>query len=301
MSFKLKFWGVRGSIACPGQRHMVYGGNTACLEVSAGGERFIFDGGTGIRNLGQWLPKKGVREATVLFSHTHWDHINGLPFFAPAYQPGNHFRLLAGHLGQTGGIASIFARQMSDPYFPVPTSAMRANLRFEDFTAGDRFGLGVADRVGVRTAPLNHPNGATGYRLDYQGRSLCYVTDTEHRPGTLDANILGLIEGADLLIYDCTYTDQEFAGKIGWGHSTWQEGIRLAQTANVRRLAIFHHDPDHDDSFMDRLALAARREWAGAFVARESMRLDLHRLVEEELPRPVNLRPRLITVGGRRA
>jgi len=301
MSFKVKFWGVRGSIACPGQRHMIYGGNTSCLEVSIGGERFILDGGTGIRNLGHWLPKKGVKQATVLFSHTHWDHINGVPFFAPAYQAGNAFRVLAGHLADTGGIANIFAKQMSDPYFPVPSSAMRAAITFEDFRAGDSFKLGHNDRVSVRTAPLRHPNGATGYRFDCRGRSVCYVTDTEHVPERLDSNILGLIEGADLMIYDCTYTDQEFAGKIGWGHSSWQEGVRLALAGNVRRLAIFHHDPDHDDEFMDRLALAARREWAGAFVARESMQLDIDQLAEQEPQRATAMRPRLVTIGGRSA
>jgi phosphoribosyl 1,2-cyclic phosphodiesterase len=123
----------------------------------------------------------------------------------------------------------------------------------------------------VRTAPLNHPNGATGYRLELGGRSVCYVTDTEHLPGEPDKNVLGLIEGADLVIYDSTYTDEEFPGKVGWGHSTWQEGVRLCRTAGARRLAIFHHDPDHDDSFMAAVDKTARAEWDGAFAAREEM------------------------------
>jgi ribonuclease BN (tRNA processing enzyme) len=122
---------------------------------------------------------------------------------------------------------------------------------------------------------LKHPDGATGYRLDYQGHSVCYVTDTEHDIGKPDQNILGLIEGADLLIYDCTFTDQQFEAKRGWGHSTWQEGVRLAQAAKVKRLAIFHHDPDHEDSFMERIEAQAFAMWAGAFVARDNMRINI--------------------------
>jgi phosphoribosyl 1,2-cyclic phosphodiesterase len=288
MSFKLKFWGVRGSIACPGRDFVVYGGNTSCIEVAADGERFIFDGGTGIRNLGHWLLKKQVHNATLLFSHSHWDHINGVPFFTPAYKKEHAFRIMAGHLTDTGGVEHVFAGQMQLPYFPVLVGAMQASLSYHDFRAGETLKLGQAGRVTVRTAPLNHPNGATGYRIEYGGRSVCYVTDTEHVPGAPDQNVLGLIEGADLVIYDSTYSDEEFQAHLGWGHSTWQEGIRLCRMAGAKRLAIFHHDPDHDDCFMDKLAFAARREWSGAFVAREGMRLDLNRLNEEAQPHPLH-------------
>ena len=129
--------------------------------------------------------------------------------------------------------------------------------------------------IKVTTAKLNHPDNATGYRLDFQGASLCYITDTEHIVGKPDQNILGLIEGADLVVYDSTYTDEEFEGKLGWGHSTWQEGVRLCQAANVKRMAIFHHDPDHEDGFMEQLEAEARSTWSGAFAARENMRIYL--------------------------
>lgn len=273
MSFKVKFWGVRGSIATPSARHIAFGGNTSCIEVAMGGERVIFDAGTGIRNLGHWLMRKKVQRAHLLLSHTHWDHINGFPFFSPAFHPDHHFRVMAGHLSDKGGIRQALSGQMQQPFFPVPLEIMGAKMDFEDFRAGDSFAL--PGHIAVRTVPLNHPDGATGYRLDYQGKSMCYVTDTEHVVGKPDQTILGLIEGADLVVYDSSYTDKEFPAKIGWGHSTWQEGVRLCRAANVRNLAIFHHDPDHEDLFMERLEADARLTWSGAIVARESMRFVL--------------------------
>ena len=274
MSFKVKFWGVRGSIACPTPNHIAFGGNTSCVEVSCGGERIILDAGTGIRNLGHWLMRKGVTSATILLSHTHWDHINGFPFFTPAFHPDCHFVIMAGHLND-GKIENVFADQMQSPYFPVPLAAMTAAKAFADFKAGDSFDLGSKGQIKITTALLNHPNGATGYRITYNGKSFCYVTDTEHIVGQPDQNVLGLIEGADLVVYDSTYTDKEFPGKIGWGHSTWQEGIRLCKAANVKKLAIFHHDPDHEDPFMRRVECKAKAMWPGAFVAREHMRIKL--------------------------
>ncbi len=275
MSFKLKFWGVRGSIACPSPNHIAFGGNTSCIEVSAGGTRIILDAGTGIRNMGHWLQRKNVTEATVVLSHVHWDHINGFPFFSPAFHKDWSFHIMAGHLAKFGGIRNVLAGQMTTPTFPVPLEAMRSTMTYEDFNAGDNFKLPADGNVKIRTAPLNHPDGATGYRIEYRGKSLCYVTDTEHVPGKPDQTILGLIEGADLFIYDCTYTDKEFERKKGWGHSTWEEAIRLARAANVESLAIFHHDPDHEDPFMEQIESKARQMWSGAFVAREHMRVNL--------------------------
>ena len=275
MGFKLKFWGVRGSIACPSPYHIGFGGNTSCLEVSCGGTRIILDAGTGIRNLGHWLMRKNVTHATILLSHVHWDHINGFPFFAPAFHKDCSFSIMAGHLEKFGGVRNVMAGTMTTPTFPVPLEAMRSTMEFEDFDAGDTFNLPANPNVRIRTAALNHPDGATGYRIEYAGKSLCYVTDTEHIIGEPNQNILGLVDGADLMIYDCTYTDEEFPGKIGWGHSTWQEGVRLARAANVKTLAIFHHDPDHEDQFMEKVESDARKMWSGTMVAREHMRITL--------------------------
>jgi phosphoribosyl 1,2-cyclic phosphodiesterase len=269
MTLAIKFWGVRGSIACPSPEHVVYGGNTSCLEVFAGDERIILDAGTGIRGVGQEFMRDGIKKGTILLTHSHWDHINGFPFFAPAFQANSQFGIYAGHLYDAGGIESVLASQMANPTFPVPLEALQAELRFSDFKAGDRWKLnGETD---VITMPLNHPNGATGYRIEHGGKAICYVTDTEHVIGKPDGAVLKLIEGADVVVYDCTYNDAEFPAKIGWGHSTWQEGVRLCKAANVRQLVIFHHDPDHNDDFMRGLEYDARKEWSGAIVAREHM------------------------------
>ena len=273
MSFKVKFWGVRGSIACPSPRHIAFGGNTACIEVSVGGDKIILDAGTGIRNLGHWLQRKQVNHARILLSHMHWDHINGFPFFSPAFNANRHFVVMAGHMAEHGGLEKVIAGHMSQPVFPVPLEFMDAKMEFEDFNVGDK--LPLFRGTTVLTAPLNHPNGATGYRIEHAGRSLCYVTDTEHIPDKPDEAILGLIEGADLVIYDATYTDKEFPKRVGWGHSTWEEGVRLCRAANVKSLAIFHHDPDHEDLFMERVEAQARATWSGAIVARENMRINL--------------------------
>ncbi|MHA1597540.1 MAG: MBL fold metallo-hydrolase, partial [Alphaproteobacteria bacterium] len=210
----------------------------------------------------------------LLLTHTHWDHINGFPFFTPAYDPKRSIHIMAGHLSERdGGIQGALSAQMDSPMFPVPLEAMQAQLRFEDFTAGDSFDL--YDDVHVRTAPLNHPNGATGYRIEFEGNSVCYITDTEHKAGELDQNILGLIENTDLMIYDSMYTEEEYASKVGWGHSTWNEGVKLCREANAKQLAIFHHEPDHDDDFMDGLEAEAHKEWNKCFVAREGMTVGL--------------------------
>lgn len=272
MSFHVKFWGVRGSIACPSPNHVIYGGNTSCIEVTLGDRHIILDAGTGIRGLGKELLAKGIKRSTLLLTHTHWDHINGFPFFAPAFMPDREFSIHAGHLRDTS-IRDVLSEQMRGPMFPVPLEALQAKLNFIDFPVGDSFGLG--DGVMIRTAPLKHPNGATGYRIEYQGKSLCYVTDTEHTPGKPDQDVLGLIEGADLVIYDSSYTDEEFPSRVGWGHSTWQEAIRLGRVSNIKRLALFHHDPDHDDKIMEGIENEARRTWEPTIVARDNMEITL--------------------------
>ena len=270
MSIRVKFWGCRGSIACPGPAHVKYGGNTTSLEVDIGGRKLLLDCGTGVRNLGKAMMCREQEHCYILLTHTHWDHINGFPFFAPAFDKNRHFEIMAGHLMDKGGIRNILESQMDNPMFPVPLEAMQAKLSFTDFSAGEDLDLGLGGAT-VRTALLNHPNDATGYRIDYNGNSMCLITDTEHVDGKLDENILGLIEGCDLVIYDSTYTEEEFPSKIGWGHSTWNEGIKLCREAGAKRLGIFHHDPEHDDVFMDSIAEAAAKVWDGAFVIQENM------------------------------
>ncbi len=267
--FWVRFWGVRGTVACATEATARYGGNTSALEVRCGPHVLYFDSGTGAYPLGQQARAEGTVKADVFFTHTHYDHIAGLPFFQPVFDEKNHFDLWAGHLLPDRELRDVLSEYMSAPFHPVPLEIMKANVSFNDFTAGDT--LTHLDGVTVRTAPLNHPNRATGYRVEYGGKAICYVTDTEHVPGKPDKNVLGLIEGADIVIYDCTYTDQEFPKYVGWGHSTWQEGVRLCEEAGAKTLVIFHHAPEHDDAFMDLIAAEAERLRPGTVVAREGM------------------------------
>jgi phosphoribosyl 1,2-cyclic phosphodiesterase len=271
-SFFVRFWGVRGSVACPGESHRRYGGNTSCLEVRCGERLLIFDAGTGLRPLGDAIDGVQPVEADMLLTHTHHDHIAGLPFFSPFFNKQNRFRIWAGHLAPARSLHNVLCQFMSAPLFPVPPQVFSADVIYRDFTAGEALEFG--DGIQIRTGALNHPNGATGYRIDYDGRSVCYITDTEHVPGEPDRSILALIEGADYVIYDSSYTDQEFSDYVSWGHSTWQEGARLCDAAGVGTLVIFHHDPSHDDDFMDRVADEAAKKRPGTIVAREGMTLE---------------------------
>jgi phosphoribosyl 1,2-cyclic phosphodiesterase len=191
MTLAVKFWGVRGSIACPSPDHVVYGGNTSCLEIFAGDERIILDAGTGIRGLGQEFIRDGVKRGTLLLTHSHWDHINGFPFFAPMFMPSYEFGIYAGHLYNTGGIENVLSSQMANPLFPVPLEALQAKLRFVDFKAGEDWDHG--NGVKIVTMPLNHPNGATGYRIEFEGRSICYVTADPLAGGCADGFAFGML------------------------------------------------------------------------------------------------------------
>jgi phosphoribosyl 1,2-cyclic phosphodiesterase len=269
--FSVRFWGVRGSIACPGPRTARYGGNTSSVEVRCGDRLLMFDAGTGVRYLGKSLD--GARlDTDLFFTHTHFDHVCGLPFFRPLFQPNNKFRLWSGHLRGAMTLKRVLAEFMMAPLFPVPPEVFRSSLEYRDFSGGET--LSPAPGVSVRTAVLNHPDGATGYRVEYGGRAVCYVTDTEHVPGSPDKNILKLIDGADLVIYDSMYTDEEYRKFVGWGHSTWQEGVRLCRQAGAKRMVVFHHDPDHDDETLDAIAGEVDKALPGSVVAHEGLVLE---------------------------
>ncbi|MSP82249.1 MAG: MBL fold metallo-hydrolase [Alphaproteobacteria bacterium] len=268
--FYVRFWGVRGSIPCPGPDTLRYGGNTSCLEVRCGEHLFILDAGTGLRPLAASLGDDAL-VADVLFTHSHLDHVNGWAYFTPLKDPRHRFRIWAGHLQRPHRLDGVLARFLDDPLAPVHLGNLRADLTYHEFTAADSF----APRPGVfiRTAPLNHPNGATGYRIERGGRAICYVTDTEHVLGRTDPNVLSLIHGADIVIYDSTYTDEEYPNFVGWGHSTWQEGVRLCDRAGVKLFVAFHHDPNHGDGTMDRIAAELTQARPGSLVAREGLTL----------------------------
>jgi phosphoribosyl 1,2-cyclic phosphodiesterase len=266
----VRFFGVRGSIATPGPDTVEFGGNTSCVEVQCGDRHLVLDTGTGMRLLGQrFLRERKRAQLSVFYSHMHWDHIQGLPFFTPLYMPGTELDFHG-----PAGLRAALAAQMSDPGFPVRFGDVPARLSFTELTEGATLQLDA--ETAVTCARLNHPGGVLAYRITYRGRSVVYATDTEHY-SCPDPKLVRLAEGADLLIYDAQYDDDEYAGRhgaprTGWGHSTYTEGVRVADAAGVGRLALYHHDPAHTDAHVRAIEEAAQRLRPGTFACREGLR-----------------------------
>ena len=274
--FTVHFWGVRGSIPCPGPNTVKYGGNTPCVEMRVGGHRLIFDGGTGLRGLGQFLLSQMPIKAYMFFTHSHWDHIQGFPFFTPAFIKGNRFDIFGAVAPNGSTIEQRLNDQMLHPNFPVPLQIMGADLTFCDIEVGQSIPI---DDIVIETTQLNHPGEAVGYRVSWSDRAVVYATDTEHFPDRLDENVIQLAKDADVLIYDATYTDQEYNSektpKVGWGHSTWQEAVKVAKAANVKQLVIFHHDPLHNDEFLDGVGEQVAQAFPNAIMSREGLAIEL--------------------------
>lgn len=270
--FQVIFWGVRGSIPVPGPDTLKYGGNTSCVQVQIGKRLFIFDAGSGIYSLGRELIKNSSElSGDIFITHTHWDHIQGFPFFAPAFVKGNHFRLYGQSKIDTT-FADLMAGQMVYQHFPVSLDQMGAVFEFCELDSGVYLDLG--DGISLKTILNNHPNGGLSYRLDYQGRSCCYITDTEHSPEIND-ELCRFVQNADLVIYDTHFTDEEYPRYMGWGHSTWQEGIKLVETAGAKRLVLFHHANFRSDSEMEAIEKQARTRMSNCIAAREGMVINL--------------------------
>lgn len=273
--FQVKFWGVRGSVPVSGPEFLRYGGNTACIEMRCGLHTLLFDAGSGARPAGEALRAAAVTELDLFFTHCHYDHIIGFPFFAPLYDKSIRVSLWSGHLAGLLTTQQMIDEFMRPPWFPARPNACRAKLIYRDFTSGDV--LHPHENVTIRTASLNHPGGCIGYRVEWGGRAVCLISDAEHEPGKLDPAVLGLIEDADLVIYDCTYTEEEMPRRQGYGHSTWQQGVKLCEAAGARGLALFHHHPARTDAEIDGMEQLAVGAFAGAFAARDGQTLDIPR------------------------
>jgi len=271
--FSLRFWGVRGSIPVASAESRRGGGNTACVEVRCGGRIVILDAGSGIREAGLALREERAKDVDIFLTHAHWDHIIGLPFYKPLFSTGMATTVWSGHLAGIMTTREIVKDLMRAPFLPVGPEVFRGDVDYRDFKAGEEIQLG--DNVLIKTGPLKHPGGAIGYRVEHGGRAIAYITDTEHEPGELDPNVLDLIADAELMIYDCTYTEEEFADYRGYGHSTWQQGVRLCRAANTKGLAIFHHHPGRSDDLLDAMEGAARAEFPGAFAARDGLSIEI--------------------------
>lgn len=267
----VRFWGVRGSIPAPAAANLRYGGNTSCLEVRCGEELIILDAGSGLRSLGVELECKaegGAIEGSLLLSHTHWDHIQGLPFFAPGYRAENHFRLFVGP-GKADRIVQGLRDQMSPLHFPVRFENMAGLRPVEELGANQ-------DTVGsfaVATFPLNHPGGCTGFRLEAHGKSIAYLPDHEPFGSTTPQALASqraleeFLKNVDLLVLDTQYTAEEYSARRGWGHGSLPESVDLAVAANARELVLFHHDPSHHDGQIDGILAIARQRASGAGLA----------------------------------
>ena len=302
----VRFWGVRGSIPVPGPRTNRYGGNTSCVEVRPHGARpIIIDAGTGIRRLGQELMKgrcgEGTGSVDLLISHTHWDHIQGLPFFSPLYKSGNTLHIYARQRDDTH-LRAVFASQTEEFYFPVPLAQLKAKVEFHELVEGQQFEIGDAK---ISCTRLNHPWIAMAYRIDADGAAVVYSSDTapftdvllEHefiaKPPQLgqplesaDAAKLaamrqGLVElcrGADFLIYDTQFTPEEYRSRPHWGHSTPDDAIAIAREAGVGKLCLYHHAPARSDEQQDEILARYREQVAGELeilAAREGMEVNL--------------------------
>lgn len=260
MKDKVRFFGVRGSIATPGLYTRTTGGNTSCVRVDLGGECIILDGGTGLRALGAEIGNRPL-EGTILFSHLHWDHIQGIPFFGPLYNPESRITLAGPE-----GLEDALRAQMSRPNFPVGMEVMGAKIKFLTVHPGDAFAIGP---VKVETAALNHPGGAIGYRLSRNGRVVVYLCDNEHTDYGFGDALRNLAREADLLIYDAQYLPEEYPQKTGWGHSTYEVGAKLAIAAGARQLALTHHEPARSDLEVDAMESRARVLFENTWAARE--------------------------------
>jgi phosphoribosyl 1,2-cyclic phosphodiesterase len=270
----IRFWGVRGSIASPGHDTAAVGGNTSCVELACGDTRIVLDGGTGLRSLGNHLIASGATTAplamTLLLSHYHWDHIQGLPFFVPVYMKDTALTIVGGQNGVTS-VRETLERQMSAPVFPVRLDEVGARIHTREVKLGEVFDVGEAK---VRVAKGNHPGGVVAYRIEHDGKSVVYATDTEHY-ACVDPALRALCEGADVLIYDSQYTPEEYRGKVGWGHSTYVAGADLARSAGVGTYVLFHHDPMRSDAGVADIEAKARELFPSSVAAREGMEIGL--------------------------
>jgi phosphoribosyl 1,2-cyclic phosphodiesterase len=268
-----RFWGTRGSIAAPGPGTTHFGGNTSCVELTTpSGGVVVLDCGTGARSLGNRLLDAATEpiSATILLTHTHWDHIQGFPFFAPLFQPENRFQVY-GPEGAHLSLRDVLAGQMEHHYFPVELDQLAARISYQDLCEGTY----EIDGLRVRAQQMNHPSPTLGYRIESNGRSICYLCDHEPyfegiwREGTAPGKMESILEegdrrhaeymqGADVVIHEAQYTPQEYPSKRHWGHSTYEYVVELAALAGVHRLFLTHHDPSHDDEFIADLERRAR-------------------------------------------
>lgn len=269
-ALEVRFWGVRGSHPVSGVAFEEFGGQTPCVEVRLGERRFIVDAGSGLAELGLSLLADPPDKVDLLLSHLHHDHISALPFFKPALKASCEVHTYCGNL--EGGTAKApLDRMFSPPLFPVTLDQLPGRFHHHGFRAGET--LRFDDGILVRTCPLKHPSGATGYRFDWGGRAVCYVSDIEHETPWPPAELCRFVAGADLVIYDAMFSEDEYCNCVGWGHSTWQAGVHLCRIAGAKAMAMFHLHPMRTDAELRVVEANLAAALPGSFVARQGLAL----------------------------
>lgn len=248
--FKIHFLGVRGSTPCCNQNVVRYGGHTSCIYFELNQQIFIIDAGSGIIGANSKINQDRQNETHLFLSHVHLDHVMGLPFYLPFWNANHSVSIYSGTTKEYNGLQSTLENLFLPPIFPIPMKVFPAQKRYIDFDASDVFQF---DSLEVKTHKLNHPNGAVGYRFETENHSFCYISDHEHDESYDIEGLVEFIQDTDLLIYDSTYDDLTLHKYKGWGHSTWQEAVRLGEKANVKHIGIFHHDPSNSDAQLDQL------------------------------------------------
>lgn len=271
---KLKFYGTRGSIPICEASFQKYGGNTTCVALCNEKDVYIFDAGTGIRNLGReyFSNQNHILSNIILtFSHFHWDHIQGFPFFLPAYDPSRKLTITT--IGRTDDyfdLKSIFENQMRKEFFPVPLEKMGSTLNFIQ----EKTNLFQNGNVKIISSEHNHPGRAYSYRIEIEGKVIVFITDVEHTGG-IDKRVIDISKDADILIHEAQYTPDELERHKGWGHSSWMQAIEVAKLANVKKLFITHHDPDHDDKFLDNVEIECKKHFDNVELAKDNLEVEL--------------------------
>lgn len=273
---KIKYYGTRGSLPVPGKDTVKYGGNTACVRIIVDSTLIILDGGSGLRVLGNELLKtefgKGRGAAHIFFSHTHWDHISGFPFFSPAYIQGNQFTLY-GNSNPDSSLKQILSQQQNYNNFPVRLEEMSSSLDFIDLHAGQKLHCSKAE-ISCLLLKHPHPSGTLSFRIEVSSKKIVYASDYEYQQQP-DMRLVEFAQNADLLIYDAMFTPEEYENKKGWGHSTYLDGIKVAKAANVKQLHLFHYNPEHSDDMIDEMEKKAQKIFSHTCAAREGWELEI--------------------------
>ncbi len=273
---KVKFYGTRGSVATPGAEYIKYGGNTSCILLTFNsGEIAILDAGTGLRNLGNDMVRDGYDHIDHIYlglTHTHLDHIDGFRYFKPAYNPRMKLDIVTcGFRRPAGELDNALQGHMAPHYHPVPLDSMGSTITI---TQADTYSWTIKEGISVKAIETQHPVITYAYRIEDNGKTVVYCTDIEHGDD-INPQIVEFAKGADLIIHDAQYTSEELPQRKGWGHSTWEQAIQVAEQGSIGKVALFHHDPDHIDSFLEEVEAQCIERYAGAFMAREGMEIEL--------------------------